>query len=106
MDADSLVCNVRVDKRDGLTLSTPVDTKITQVSGHYAMFWIQFAHPYQAEISEVRGAISILGGQFAQSRQVRGEFEGGSHKAFTREGQNQIRVSQVEGGFRENGITG
>jgi len=53
----------RADQGDAFALVTPENPKIG-IDCHYGVFWVQFAHPDQAKIGEIRLTIVVAPGEF------------------------------------------
>jgi len=97
---------LRGDKRNRLAAPAPVDFEIIQIRGDDGIFRIEFAHADEADISEIRRAIRIAGGQLGEAGKLSGEIESGPHQAIVDERQSYCGASEVERGLGEYGFAG
>ena len=93
------------DKGDYFALIAAIDAKVF-VDGEDAVLRVQFAHPDQAEIGQVRFAITIAFGQGGKLRQVIVAIEGEPDQTFIDHFEDDPGISEMKCGLGQHRLAG
>ena len=86
----------RVNERNHLSAISPVYPEIGEIRCDHWMFWMQFTHADQAQVGEVRTAVSIAARQFRYSSSVVGQNKGRLNQSGPYKVENEKRVAEVK----------
>ena len=91
----------RRDERDYFALVAAINKKVF-VDGDDAVLRMQFAHPDEAEVGQVRFAITIAFGQGSKLRQVIVAIEGEPDQTFFNHFEDDPGIAEMKCGFGQH----
>jgi hypothetical protein len=91
---------------NSFTAAAAVDPEIGYVNGDHGKLRIQFTHPDQAQVREVRPPIRITRGQFLNPLDVVVKVEVHADQALLDHSHNQPDATQVKSGLSQHRFAG